>query len=107
PPTAIKFAVGSNLQNGPGGPGGNAGAAGMVQKTNFDVPRIHNPLDPAASSLSAVIGDPRNDENLIVSQLHHAMLRFHNKVVDDLVAKNFGGDIFVEAKRLVTHHYQW
>lgn len=107
PPTAIKFAVGSNLQNGPGGPGGNAGAAGMVQKTDFDVPRIHNPLNPAASSLTAVIGDPRNDENLIVSQLHHAMLRFHNSVEDDLVAKNFSGDIFVEAKRLVTHHFQW
>ena len=107
PPTAIKFARGSNQQNGPGGPGGSAGAAGMVQKRDFDVPRINNPLDPGISSLTAVIGDPRNDENLIVSQFHHAMLRFHNRVVDDLVAKNFGGDIFVEAKRLVTHHYQW
>jgi len=107
PPTAIKFALGSNQQNGPGGPGGNAGAAGMVQKRDFDVPRINNPLDPANASLTAVIGDPRNDENLIVSQFHHAMLRFHNRVVDDLVAKNFSGDIFVESKRLVTHHYQW
>jgi len=107
PPTAIKFALGTNQQNGPGGPGGNAGGAGMVQKTNFDVPRISNPLNPAAASLTAVIGDPRNDENLIVSQLHHTMLRFHNRVVDDLVAQNFAGDIFVEAKRLVTHHYQW
>ena len=35
------------------------------------------------------------------------MLRFHNQVVDLLVAANFGGDIFTEAKRLVTHHYQW
>jgi hypothetical protein len=107
PPTAIKFALGSNQQNGPGGPGGNGGAAGMVQKRDFDVPRIQNPLDPTAASLTAVIGDPRNDENLIVSQFHHAMLRFHNRVVDDLVAQNFSGDIFVEAKRLVTHHYQW
>ncbi len=107
PLTAIKFATGSNQQNGPGGPGGNGGAGGMVQKRDFDVPRIHNPLDPGTASLAAVIGDPRNDENLIVSQFHHAMLRFHNKVVDDLVTKNFQGDIFVEAKRLVTHHYQW
>src|SRR5262249_54073752 len=29
----------------------------------------------------ALIGDPRNDENLIVAQLHLAMLKFHNKVV--------------------------
>lgn len=107
PPTAIKLALGSNQPVGPGGPGGNAGAAGMVQKADFDVPRIHNPVNPGAASLAAIIGDPRNDENLIVSQLHHAMLRFHNRVVDHLVAANFAGDIFVEAKRLVTHHYQW
>jgi hypothetical protein len=107
PTTAIKFAFGSNQQNGPGGPGGAAGAPGMVQKTDFDVPRIHNPITPANASLTAVIGDPRNDENLIVSQFHHAMLRFHNRIVDDLVAQNFAGDIFVEAKRMVTHHFQW
>jgi hypothetical protein len=107
PPTAIKFALGSNQQNGPGGPGGNAGAAGMIQQSDFDVPRIHNPINPAAASLTAVVGDPRNDENLIVSQFHHAMLRLHNRVVDRLVTQNFSGDIFVEAKRLVTHHFQW
>lgn len=107
PPTAIKFALGSNQQNGPGGAGGNAGGAGMKEQRSFDVPRIHNPIDPANSSLTAVIGDPRNDENLIVSQFHHAMLRFHNRVVDQLVSQSFSGDIFVEAKRLVTHHFQW
>jgi hypothetical protein len=107
PPTAIKLALGSNQPAGPGGPGGNAGFGGMVQQADFDVPRIHNPINPANASLTAIIGDPRNDENLIVSQFHHAMLRFHNRVVDHLVATNFAGDIFVEAKRLVTHHYQW
>ena len=34
---------------------------------------------------TAIIGDPRNDENLIVVQFHHAMLRFHNQVVDLLL----------------------
>jgi hypothetical protein len=29
-----------------------------------------------------LIGDKRNDENVIVSQLHAAMLQFHNKLVD-------------------------
>ena len=53
--------------------------AGM--QTDFDVPRIHNPLNPAASSHTAIIGDPRNDENLIVVQFHQAMLKFHNQVV--------------------------
>jgi hypothetical protein len=35
------------------------------------------------------------------------MLRFHNAVVDLLLAASFSGDIFAEAKRIVTHHYQW
>jgi hypothetical protein len=35
------------------------------------------------------------------------MLRLHNQVVDLLLLAGFAGDIFVEAKRIVTHHYQW
>src|SRR5262249_51762732 len=46
-------------------------------------------------------------ENLIVVQFHNAMLRFHNQVVDLLILADFTGDIFVEAKRIVTQHYQW
>ncbi len=72
----------------------------MVQQTNWDVPRI-------SGTNTAVIGDPRNDENLIIVQFQHAMLRFHNAVVDLLLAASFEGDIFGEAKRIVTHHYQW
>ncbi|MEO7275274.1 MAG: heme peroxidase family protein [Vicinamibacterales bacterium] len=104
PSTAIKFQLGSNTNQGPGG---SSGASGMVARTDFDVPRVHNPANPAASTRTAIIGDPRNDENLIISQLHHAMLRFHNKVVDSLVLATFSGDIFVEARKVVTHHYQW
>jgi hypothetical protein len=100
PSTAIKFQLGTNTNAGPGGPGGSAGFGGMVTQTTFDVPRI-----PGTNT--AVIGDPRNDENLIVVQFHHAMLRFHNAVVDLLLAASFAGDIFAEAKRIVTHHYQW
>lgn len=107
PSTAIKMQLGTNRNAGPGGPGGNAGMPGMAVQTDFDVPRIHDPINPANSSNTAIIGDPRNDENLIVSQFHHAMLRFHNQVVDMLVAASFTGDIFIEAKRIVTHHYQW
>ncbi len=106
--SAIKFQLGSNQPAGAGGPGDdpNQGAA-MQEQVDFDVPRVINPLNPALSTNTAIIGDPRNDENLIVAQFHHAMLKFHNKVVDDLVAIGFAGDIFAEAKRLVTHHYQW
>ncbi len=101
PSTAVKFKLGKNTANGPGGPSTNGGgSAGMVVKTDFDVPRIE-------VTNTAVIGDPRNDENLFVSQFQMAMLRFHNAVVDLVVAAGFTGDIFVEAKKIVTHHYQW
>jgi hypothetical protein len=99
PPTAIRMLLGANQNFGPGGPGSGGGAGPMGVPINSDLPRV--------STQTAVIGDPRNDENLIVSQFHHAMLKFHNQVVDGLVAAGFGGDIFLEAKRLVQHHYQW
>jgi hypothetical protein len=98
-PSAIKLQLGTNLQDGIGGPAGSSGT--MKQQTDFDVPRTSTPAH------TAIIGDPRNDENLIVVQFHQAMLRFHNAVVDKLIADGFTGDVFIEAKRLVTHHYQW
>lgn len=108
PASAIKFQLGTNHNVGPGGPAGSAGTpAGMQVQTDFDVPRVHNPLNPPASTNTAIIGDPRNDENLIVTQFHQTMLRFHNQVVDLLLLAAFSGDIFVEARRIVTHHYQW
>ncbi len=56
----------------------------------------------------ALIGDHRNDENLVVAQTHLAMLKFHNKVCDQLAAAGKPpGEIFEEARRVVTWHYQW
>lgn len=100
PSTAIRFKTGENTNSGPGGPSSAGTPGSMVAQSSFDLPRI-------SGTNTAVIGDPRNDENLIISQLHHAMLRFHNAVVDLLVAAAFAGDIFAEAKRIVKHHYQW
>jgi hypothetical protein len=107
PPSAIKFQLGSNRAAGSGGPGGAGGMGTMIVQKTFDVPRMINPIDASLSTNTAIIGDPRNDENLIVSQFHHTMLKFHNQVVDGLVAIAFNGDIFTEAKRIVTHHHQW
>lgn len=100
-PTAIKMQLGTNSNVGPGGPGGPAGAGGMVVHNDRDLPRLIGPEH------TAIIGDPRNNENLIISQFHHAMLEFHNSVVDSLIATGFTGDIFIEAQRIVRHHYQW
>ncbi|MGW0894422.1 peroxidase family protein [Saccharopolyspora sp. NPDC002578] len=47
-------------------------------------------LDPGGHDFArtkeniALIGDPRNDENLLLAQLHLAFIKFHNRVVDDL-----------------------
>lgn len=59
---------------------------------------------------TAIIGDPRNDENRIVSQLQLAMIRFHNKVVDALHAAHSnleGAELFEESRKATTWHYQW
>ena len=68
-------------------------------------PRNDLPRNPEGFAL---IGDHRNDENLVVAQTHLAMLKFHNKVCDQLAAKGTPvGEIFAEARQIVTWHYQW
>lgn len=63
---------------------------------------------PRNSQGVALIGDPRNDENLIISQLHLAFLKFHNSVVDYVRAHGTKEeDVFEETQRLVRWHYQW
>ncbi len=56
---------------------------------------------PAAPG-RALIGDPRNDENVIVSQLQGLWQRFHNAVVDALPGANFA-----DVQQEVRFHYQW
>ncbi|SFI23012.1 Animal haem peroxidase [Planctomicrobium piriforme] len=53
----------------------------------------------------AIIGDPRNDENVIISQLQAAFLRFHNRVAD--VLKASGPRDFAKVQEVVRWHYQW
>lgn len=60
----------------------------------------------------ALIGDPRNDENIIVSQLQLAFIKLHNQVVHDIIKEGRDGrpdlrphlwstgDVFREAQRL-------
>jgi Animal haem peroxidase len=66
---------------------------------------------PRAANGTATIGDARNDENLIVAQLHTAFLRFHNAAVDWVAANEPGFDtdreIFGRARQLTQWHYQW
>ena len=69
-----------------------------------DVPRnTPNPGEPAR----ALIGDPRNDENTIVSQLQATMLRFHNRVADFLTQPDGQTPKFEDVQQVVRWHYQW
>jgi hypothetical protein len=105
----------------------------------FASPQLYNPSDraklrvesggqfedvPRGPNGTATLGDPRNDENMMISGLQAAFLLFHNRVVD-LVredeglafdrGRDRGGDAdqnrdrgtFDDARRLVTWHYQW
>jgi hypothetical protein len=74
-----KFLLGDNLDNGA-----------------RDLPR--NNADPRR----ALIGDPRNDENSIVSQFQGLMLRFHNRVADHNRKLEFP-----DLQKIVRWHYQW
>jgi hypothetical protein len=58
----------------------------------------------------ALVGDPRNDENLIVSQLQVTFVMFHNAVVDllrDADGSLHNSDLFKLAQKTVRWHYQW
>jgi nucleoid-associated protein YgaU len=64
-----------------------------------DVPREpRNAADPDHDR-AALIGDPRDDENTIIAQLQVAMLKAHNRLVDE-------GHTFEEAKTILRRHYQ-
>ena len=64
-----------------------------------------NDLPRESDTRKAIIGDARNDENLIVAQIHLAFLKFHNKVADQVIAKG-SANPFLEARKIVTQHYQ-
>jgi hypothetical protein len=65
---------------------------------------------PRATNGRALIGDPRNDENTIVSQLQVAFIRFHNVVVDKIgneIPNRPKDEVFKLAQQQVRWHYQW
>jgi len=64
-----------------------------------DLPREPRQTDPQHDR-AALTGDPRNDENTVIGQLHTAFLRAHNALVTQ-------GKTFDEARTLLRQHYQW
>ena len=95
-----------------GGPGGN--------------PELYDPADPIKFLIEsggqfedlprdpinhvAIIGDPRNDENMVIAGLQAAFLLFHNHAVDLVRSQNPSiTDIqaYFQAHRLTVWHYEW
>jgi hypothetical protein len=88
-----------------GGPGGSpylyerADPAKLLEGDD-DLPRNHEGI--------ALIGDPRNDVHVFMSEMQLAFLRAHNRLVDRLREDGASeADLFDEARRALTWHYQW
>lgn len=70
---------------------------------------------PRDSSGKALIPDPRDAENLIITQLHVLFARFHNLAIDQLLRQDIAvpdlpgsrNSAFDKARCLVTWTYQW
>jgi Animal haem peroxidase len=63
---------------------------------------------PRNAQAIALLGDPRNDVHLLMSQMHVAFLRLHNLIVDRLREDGVAEDeVFEDARRTTTWHYQW
>lgn len=82
-----------------------SGGMQMILETNalgaMDLPRNSEGI--------ALIGDPRNDENVIVSQLQMLFVRLHNKLSERVLADGSipEGSQFAEVQRRVRWLYQW
>jgi hypothetical protein len=91
----------------------------LTGKTNNNIGQGQNTEKhdlPRNGKGTAIIGDPRNDENRVISQLQLAFIRFYNFIYKDIRTKNAllpqmsqitPEQIYQEARKMVTWHYQW
>jgi hypothetical protein len=81
-----------------------------------DVPRLAN----GDGSYQALLGDPRNDENVIIGGLHCAHILFYNRLLDELAEHDLRRfpssrnadrtnryQQFLIAREITLWHYQW
>jgi len=99
----VKFKIGQNAEQDAAGNPTPGQRIPLEDDLSRDLPR---------NNRIAMIGDSRNDENLIVAQLHLAFLRFHNAVVDwvrDNEPENAEDNetLFRRVQNLVRWHSQW
>ncbi|MDD9370862.1 MAG: heme peroxidase family protein [Acidimicrobiales bacterium] len=103
---------------------GRGQGAGELDLPRNDPPDVVD--DPGRDMVRrALIGDPRNDENVLVAQLQLTMMLFHNRVMDPLDGLGGNGPVpeletikarlvgrdpaerFAAAQQIVRWHYQW
>jgi Animal haem peroxidase len=72
----------------------------LLAPGGHDVPRNQQDI--------ALVGDPRNDVHLFMNQMQVGFIRLHNRLVDRLREDGVPeGELFEEARRAATWHYQW
>ncbi len=112
PRTRAVFRIG---RTAPGeSPGGQGAIPPVPGGRRHDLPR--------SPDAKALLGDDRNDENLVIAQLHLQFLKFHNRVLQSLGSGRDEGEPrrfaladeargpgipFFRARRAVRWHYQW
>ena len=84
------------------------GPDGPIRSSLDDLPRV---LD-GGSKGTAILIDPRNDENLIVAQLHVLFAKFHNLALELIrnqpeLSPEPPNSLLDRTRRFVTWHYQW
>jgi hypothetical protein len=98
--------------DGTAGPALKIGTGGVHE----DVPRVLN----GDGTYTALLGDPRNDENVMIAGLHCGHILFYNKVLGQLGQLDLtgfpaarGADLanprtqFLVARQVTLWHYQW
>ncbi len=72
----------------------------LLGEGGHDVPRNHEGI--------ALVGDQRNDVHLFMSQMQVRFIKTHNLVVDRLREDGVDeAEVFEDARRATTWHYQW
>jgi hypothetical protein len=89
--------------------GSTAANGGIADKHGFDLPRRGGGADLKKSKRQqALIADRRNDDNLLLAQMHLVFARFHNRVVSELAEKGLpAAKQWEQAREIVIKHYQW
>src|SRR5205807_2882398 len=89
--------------------GGGPGGSPYLYQRDDPAKLLHGGEDlPRNQEGIALIGDPRNDVHVFMSQMQLAFIHAHNRLVDRLREDGASeADLFDEARRALTWHYQW